>query len=376
MMNWNLVESEREMVITVVLSVSQNPKSFWEAFHEVRRTARTAPIVVVNESRELWNLEFFRREGATLLQNSSKEWDWTPKPQAAQWQSALDYICEYKLGDWLCFLQPGASLPPGWMETAKGTIARGTLNSIYAGLDVFMGVAGDMLHPQWIGHGRRPLWWKKLPDSLELMVAEPFAGPPVCVEEAFNVPIASGAALFIGRHWLEHLGGFPPFFGTGQIEMCLSLSTWLAGGYCSCLPHLAIGRRPLADLEAWSSRIQIACDKLRCAQLLFPADTFEAYLERLPEFPEIRQALALLDQEEKERERQRLPLPAWAHLPFAYLNTLEWLCSKWDLDHPADFHPQQWQDPKAPFDNPFLPAVPAVDGPPPAHPEDKTTPGG
>jgi hypothetical protein len=371
------------MVITVILSSSQDPKPFWETFHDVRRTARTAPIVVVNESREIWNPEFFGREGATVLQADPPDLvlatDWRPKPQAAQWQSAFDYILQYKLGDWLCFLQPGACLPAGWMETAKATIARGTLNSIYAGLDVFLGASGDMLHPQWIGHGRRPLWWKKIPDSLELMVAEPFSDPPVCVTEPFNVPIASGAALFVSRHWLEHLGGFPPFFGSGQIEMLLSLSTWLAGGYCSCLPHLPVGRRPVPDLGAWSGRVQIACDKLRCAQLLFPADVFEAYLERLPEFPEIPQALGLLDEEEKERERHRLPLPAWAHLPFAYLHDLEWLLSKWDLDHPADFHPQLWQDPKAPFDNPYLPADPAV-GPavagPGAQPEDKTTLGG
>ncbi|SRR6266487_3936326 len=183
-------------------------------------------------------------------------------------------------------------------------------------------------------------WLRKPAGDVEILTWRSVSRAPPADSNPYEVQCVNGANYFCTRDWFLHVGGLPCFLGwCGISELFLSMKTWLAGGSVRLIPDLRL-RHILHKTNLGQNGYgkdtgheQLLYNKLAAAYQLFPEQLYHQFVGALPcgrNDERLTWALRKLDARRDE-------LDYWRRYVARHLvHDHDWLCAKFDLDHPAD----------------------------------------
>lgn len=257
-----------------------------------------------------------------------------------------DYGSKRSDATWLMFTDAHMRFQPGWYENFMAHAVTADPKTLFNGPYFYhRDSPQNHTHTIWGADVSFYHQSRTLPGTLKLLGIIPRPERPPCLageeNNPFEIPAVIGANYFIRRDFFRLLGGTPCFVNwCGAFEWVLSVKTWLAGGRVLLLPDVRVHHilYPTGAGENGygkeTSQSELLYNKLAGAFQVMPAEMFQQLLEALPMDPgsdTVIGARALLEQWGEH-------LAYWRNyfLTRVQQRDIDWLCGKFDLDHPLD----------------------------------------
>jgi glycosyltransferase involved in cell wall biosynthesis len=331
--------------LSIIIAHRNEPDHLLETIRSIRETSpRDEVEIIVVDDASLPRLD----PGAIDPAFCSRRTDVETKPinfrvfssatrRGHAW--ARDYAAKYAAGPWLMFTDAHMRFEPGWFDNFK-------IHALVAGGKTLFGApylscrdsADNLMATYW---GARFNYYGESvmdPGHLELLVNAPLVDRPAPADGAqrtpFEAPSIIGAAYFLTRDWFQHIGGLPCFVHwSGTDEWMLAVKTWLCGGAVLIMPDVRV-RHVLYSNRKEMNKSQLLFNKLSAAYQVMPEEIYKPFVEAVP-LPRDNEILVnaidmMLARSEQLDYWRRYNLSTFEH-------DHDWLCAKFDLDHPADF---------------------------------------
>lgn len=249
---------------------------------------------------------------------------------------------QHASGDWFMFTDAHMRFEKFWFERFAAHAAAADARTLFC--TPYISSTADResngVEPDVFYGARHYFWEHQLPDGRDwdILGILPLGEPEHIIGlSAWTVPAVIGAGYFLKGEWFQRIGGLPCQFGWSIDEWPLSVKTWLAGGQVKLMPNVRVkhilyptghGKDGKGKLM---SQDQLLFNKLAVAYQVMAPALFQHFSANLPLPPAQRaQAEAMLRRQQKDLDYWR------SYLKSVFVHDVDWLCAKFDLNHPED----------------------------------------
>lgn len=235
-------------------------------------------------------------------------------------------------GEWLLLTDAHMRFVPGWFDRFQHSAKLVEWNTILTG--PYLSCTGNdvLLDTIW---GARFYFWEQQGEAIDVISAQPSPFKFNVEDGALQtVPALIGANYFITREWFHKIGGLQGLVGWSVDEWLLSVKTWLCGGSILLDPKLHL--RHLfyhGQGRSTMSKAELIYNKLSMAFQTLDDSGWTSFQENFPvplTVPEMARAWQIF----RERFDELRILRDFTHAQFE--RDVDWLCSRFELNHPAD----------------------------------------
>lgn len=328
------------MQLSVIIAHRNEPDRLVKTIKSIRETSPLAEveIVVVDDASLCGSVP----DGASVLQDASTKQNIkffsTPKRHGHAW--CRNFGASHADGEWLLLTDAHMIFEPRWFEHFKAHAEASDGKTLFCGPFIASRAeierAGNEPPIYW---GAKHFFWEH-GHGWDLMGIEPLPEPACPVGlSSWEVPAVIGANYFLRKEWFDRIGGLHCFHGWSIDEWPLSVKTWLCGGQVRLMPNVRLrhvlhksGIGPNGYGKEMDQG-ELLFNKLSAAiQVLSPGvyNKFVAGLPMSKKSPVLGKAFSMLA-EYSER------LHFWhQHMRGVMVYDHDWLCDRFDLNHPED----------------------------------------
>lgn len=336
------------MNLSVIIAHHQEPQHLVATIRSIRQTApvENVEIVVVDDGG------FYpdHKPGESVLDFSKKEnirFIAIPDRRGNAFCRTLG--SKHADGDWLMFTDAHMVFEPNWFErfcvhaTADIEPKAVETPTLFCGPYLSSREEWEGVREPDVFYGARHYYWERgLSDgrAWDILGILPLPEPACTVGlGSWEVPAVIGANYFISKEWFNRIGGLQCQCGWSVDEWPLSVKTWLAGGAVRIMPDVRVRHilyRTGFGKDGYGKGMtqgQLLFNKLSVAYQTMPLEQYRRFVMNLPlasKSPDLEKALRLMDANQEQLNYWR------AYLKTVLKHDTEWLCAKFDLNHPDD----------------------------------------